>query len=412
MSTESAEAAFDLVLAGGTVLDPEGGTRRAADVAVAGGRIAAVGEGLARRGAAQVLDVAGRLVTPGLIDLHAHGYWGVTYDGVRIDAVAGRSGVTTWVDAGSAGAATFPGFRRYVVEASRTRVLPFLNLCAVGIIYRGVMEFEDLRFADVGFAVETVEAHRDLIAGIKLRLGRGIVGNNDDHPVWLAREVADQVGLPIMVHVGDPPPTLRRLLQALGPGDIVTHCFRGGAGGLGGIVLRDGVRPEVREARERGVRFDVGHGAGGFSFATARAALDAGFPPDTISSDLHQQSIVASAQDLPNVLSKFLALGMPLEEMIARATVAPARALRGSRTATADDHRGPDLDGLGTLRAGAPADLAVFRLEEGEHVFEDVRGELLTGRQRLVNELTIRAGEVMDRTLDYGPLPIFRRSRR
>jgi dihydroorotase len=403
---------YDLLLRGGEVLDPEQGTRRVADVAVEAGRIAAVAPALPANGARRVVEVAGKLVTPGLIDLHAHGYWGVTYDGLRVDAVAGRSGVTTWVDAGSAGAATFPGFRRYVIEASQTRILPFLNLCAVGIIYRGVMEFEDLRFADVGFAVETVEAHRDLIVGIKLRLGRGIVGNNDDHPIWLAREVADQVQLPMMVHVGDPPPTLPRLLEAMGPGDVVTHCFRGGAEGLGGIVLRSGIRPEVRAARERGVLFDVGHGAGGFSFATARAALDAGFEPDTISSDLHQQSIVAAARDLPHVLSKFLALGMPLEQVIAKATVAPARVLRREAAATGSTAPIADLQHLGTLRAGAPADLAVFSLEHGEHVFEDVRGERLSGATRLVPEMTIRAGRVMEPEGDHGPLPLFRRARR
>jgi dihydroorotase len=403
---------YDLLLRGGEVLDPEQGTRRAADVAVEAGRIAVVAPSLPVNGVRRVVDVAGKLVTPGLIDLHAHGYWGVTYDGLRVDAVAGRSGVTTWVDAGSAGAATFPGFRRYVIEASQTRILPFLNLCAVGIIYRGVMEFEDLRFADVGFAVETVEAHRDLIVGIKLRLGRGIVGNNDDHPIWLAREVADQVQLPMMVHIGDPPPTLPRLLEAMGPGDVVTHCFRGGAEGLGGIVLRSGIRPEVRAARERGVLFDVGHGAGGFSFATAQAALDAGFEPDTISSDLHQQSIVAAARDLPHVLSKFLALGMSLEQVIAKATVAPARVLRREAAATGSTALIADLQHLGTLRTGAPADLAVFSLEHGDFAFEDVRGERLSGTTRLVPEMTIRAGRAVEPEGDYGPLPLFRRARR
>jgi dihydroorotase len=385
------------------VVDPERGRFRA-DVAVAGGRIAAVGADLDPGRAARVVDAGGRLITPGLVDLHAHGYWGVTYDGLLVDAVAGRSGVTTWVDAGSAGAATFPGFRRYVVEASRTRVVPFLNLCAVGIIYRGVQEFVDLRYADVAFAVETVAEHRDLIAGIKIRLGRGIVGDNDDHPAWLAREVGDLTGLPIMVHVGDPPPTLRRLLAALGPGDVVTHCFRGAPSGVGSILARGRLRPEVLAARQRGVRFDVGHGAGGFSVAVARAALDAGFPPDTISSDLHQASIRGAARDLPNVLSKFLALGMPLVEVVRRATLAPARA-----AGVDPERRG--ADGAGTLRVGTPADLAVFELEAGAFEFADTSGEGFSGRQRLRNVLTLRAGEELPRPEDYGDLPLFRRPR-
>jgi dihydroorotase len=337
-------------------------------------------------------------VTPGLVDLHAHGYWGVTYDGLRVDAVAGRSGVTTWVDAGSAGAATFPGFRRYVIEPSATRILPFLNLCAVGIIYRGVPEFNDLRFADVAFAVETIEAHRDLIVGVKLRLGRGIVRDNADHPIWLAREVADHVGLPIMVHIGEPPPPLHQILAALRAGDVVTHCFRGDARGIGGIVLNGKVRREVREARERGVRFDVGHGAGSFGFPAATAALEDGFPPDTISSDLHQQSILGPAHDLPTVMSKFLALGLSLDEVVRRTTLVPAQVLRR------------DV-GIGTLREGAPADLAVFELQTGEHTFVDVLGTTVVGSHRLTNVMTLRAGLEMDRTQDYGPLPLFVRPR-
>lgn len=394
-------SSVDLIIQGGDVVDPEQGRRFRADVAVTGGRIVAVGPGLDVSAAARVVDARGKLVLPGLVDLHAHGYWGVTYDGLVVDAVAGRSGVTTWVDAGSAGAATFPGFRRYVIEPSRTRIVPFLNLCAVGIIYRGVQEFDDLRYADVSFAVEMAEEHRDLIAGIKLRLGRGIVGDNNDHPVWLAREVADITGLPIMVHFGDPPPVLSQILAALRPGDIVTHCFRGGRSGVGSLLVRGELRPEVRAARERGVRFDVGHGAGGFSFDVARAALDAGFPPDTISSDLHQASIRGAARDLPNVLSKFLALGMPLEEVIGKATVAPARAIGRLD--------GPEA--LGTLRVGAPADLAIMEFETGAFEFADTLGERLTGRQRLTSVLTLRAGHEMDRSLDHGALPIFARSR-
>jgi dihydroorotase len=401
---------YDLLLKGGRVFDPEVAQAFTADVAVAGGRIAAVGPGLPVAGATRLLDVGGKLVTPGLIDLHAHGYWGVGYDGLRVDAVAGRSGVTTWVDAGSAGAATFPGFRQYVVEPSQTRIVPFLNLCAVGIIYRGVQEFEDLRFADVAFAVEMIEEHRDLIAGIKLRLGRGIVGDNDDHPIWLAREVADLTGLPIMVHFGEPPPTLRRLLEALGPGDIVTHCFRGSRWGTGSILARGVLRPEVRAARERGVRFDVGHGAGGFNVDVARAALDAGFLPDTISSDLHQVSIRGAARDLPHVLSKFLALGMPIEDVLRRATLVPAQTINRD-PATVDAAGLAGQDGIGTMRPGAPADLAVFDLEQGECTFSDTLGQSFGGTRQLRAVLTLRAGLTLAQTPGHGDLPIFTRPR-
>lgn len=390
---------YDLLLHGGTIIDPETNARRKASVAVLNGAIAAIGPDLQLRHAQRIVDVNGKFVTPGLIDFHAHGYWGATYDGLKVDPVAGRSGVTTWVDAGSSGAATFPAFREYVIAPSRTRILPFLNLCATGIIYRGVMEFEDLRFADVRFAIETIEAHRDLIVGIKIRLDRGTVGNNNDHPLWLAREVADHVGLPIMVHIGTPPPALHQILAGLRAGDIITHAFRGDERGIGGIVINGKIRPEVWEARARGVHFDIGHGAGSFGIPAARIALAEGFLPDTISTDLHQLSIQPGlAVDLPTVLSKFMALGMSLEEVIQRATVAPARAL--GRT-----------DQIGSFRIGAPADLAVFDLVDGDFIFHDVLGNSITGTQQLRNTLTLRGGGEMERDLDYGPLPLFTASR-
>ncbi len=388
----------DLLLHGGEVLDPGDGSTRVADVLIRDRMIAEVGADLAAPAGARVLDVAGKLVTPGLIDLHAHGFWGITFDGLNVDAVAGRSGVTTWVDAGSSGAQTFPGFKRYVIEASRTRIVPFLNVCATGIIYRGVEEFLDLRHADVGFAIETVLEHRELIAGVKVRLGRSTVGDNDDSPLWLAREVADQTELPLMVHVADPPPTVPRILAALKQGDIVTHCFRANSWGGGTVLMHGKIRTEIAEARSRGVLFDIGHGAGGFSFDVARAALDQGFAPDTISSDLHQSSIQGAAKDLPNVLSKFLALGMPLAEVIRRATLEPAKAIRRAGQ-------------LGALLPDAPADVAVFEVQEGDHEFADVRGVKVRGSQRLVNTLTLSQGHEMPRDGDPGIVPAFGRRR-
>ena len=370
------DARYDTLIAGGEVVDPAAGLSGRLDVAIAGGRVVAVAPDLDRSNAAAVIDAAGQYVTPGLVDTHTHIYWGVTYWGIEPDPVAARSGVTTWVDAGSSGGYSFPGFRRYVAQANRARVLAFLNLSVIGLV-APTYEFANLDYCDVALGEAIVAENRDLIIGIKARIDSNTTRGTGIAPLERARELADRVGLPLMVHIGSGPPALEEILSLMKPGDILTHCFRGA--GDHRILGADGkVRPDVIAAQARGVILDIGHGTGSFGYDTAEAALAQGIVPDVISSDIHQLAVQGPMFDLPTTLSKFLNLGMSVPAVIERATSRAAAAIRR-----------PDL---GTLAVGSRADIALFRMEEGEFTFYDTSMHARTGKRRLVNTLTLVEG--------------------
>lgn len=386
MSGQGAGERFDLVIRGGEVLDPGAGIQGRFDLGIRDGRVAAIEPEIDLARAERVIDATGQIVTPGLVDLHTHIYWGATYWGIEADPVAARSGVTTWLDVGSAGAYSFPGFRRYIAEPSRCRVFALLNLSSIGLI-APTWEFANPDYWDVDLAAKIVEANRDLILGIKARIDRNTTRGVGVRPLERARELADRVGLPLMVHVGWGPPTIDEVAAYLRPGDILTHCFTGGDMR---ILGEDGqVLPVIRDLQERGLILDIGHGTGSFSFAVAEAMLEQGVLPDTISSDIHQLAVQGPMYDLPTTLSKFLALGMSLPEVIERATARPAAAIRR-----------PDL---GTLRVGSVADIALWRLEEGDFVFHDVGMDERRGTQRLVNTLTLVDGQVLPRLPERPP---------
>ena len=366
-----------MLIRGGAVVDPSQGLHASRDVRLAAGRVAELGDGLAPGPGEEVVDARGWLVLPGLIDLHVHVFAGGSHYGIEPDPHCLATGTTTVVDAGSAGAFTFPAFRRYVIEVARTRILPFLNLGATGMLRADVGELAELRFLDRGAALSTIEAHRDLIQGIKVRLSRDIVGAHARVALHTALEVSAAARLPIMVHVGDTPIPLAEILDQLRPGDVLTHCFHGREEGI--LDERGQVRPAARRAAERGVYFDVGHGRGSFAFSVACRALAQGFRPGTISSDLHVYNVDGPVFDLATTMSKFLHLGLPLDEVVEMTTTAPARALRGPA-------------GLGSLAPGAPADVTLMELREGPVVFEDTVGETVTGTRRLVPVGVIREG--------------------
>jgi dihydroorotase len=373
--------AHDLVLAGGRVIDPASGFDGIADVAFDGGRVAAVGRGLEGR---QSRDVSGAIVTPGLIDLHTHVYWGGTSLGVDADAYARQSAVTTSVDTGSAGPGNFPGFRAHVIDKAQSRVLALLHVSFAGIYaFSGTVmvgESHDMRLMAAREAVAVAEANRDVIAGIKVRVGRHASGPSGIAPLDVALDVADRAGLPLMAHIDEPPPTYEAVVERLRPGDILTHCYRPFPNAP---VRADGrIKEAVLAARERGVIFDIGHGMGSFSWGTARAMLAAGFPPDTISSDVHALCLHGPAWDLLRTMTKFLALDMPLAEVVRASTLAPAEALR-----RAD---------LGRLAPGATGDASVIALTDAPVMLEDVLGESFEYPRRLEARGTVIGGAWVD----------------
>jgi dihydroorotase len=369
---------FDLVIAGGEVVDPGSGLSGRLDVGIADGRIAAVAPSLPREGVGRLLDAAGQIVTPGLFDLHTHVYWGATYWGIEPDPIAARTGVTTWLDAGTAGSYNFPGFRRHAVEGSESRVLALLNVSSIGLV-APTYEMSNLDYLDLDLARRVVEANRDVILGLKARIDALTTRGVGLEPLRLTRKLADQLELPVMVHIGKTPPQLEEIVGLLRPGDILTHCCTGQANRL--LEADGGLKRFVRQAWDAGLILDVAHGTGSFSYEVAEQMLAAGLFPDVISSDMHQLSVQGPMIDLPTTLSKFLSLGMPLAAVIERVTSRPARAVRR-----------PDL---ATLTPGAPADVALFALEAGSYTFHDVFMAERIGRIRLAHRATIRAGRVM-----------------
>jgi dihydroorotase len=369
---------YDLVLKGGRVIDPAQGIDRVTDVAFSAGRVARIGDGLS---GTDTRDVSGKVVTPGLIDLHTHVYWGGTSLGVAAEPLARSGSVTTFVDAGSAGPGNFHGFRAHVIEPSPVRILPYINLSFPGIFAfsKAVMvgESQDLRLLDTRECVRVIEENRDLVLGIKVRVGRGTSNELANMPLEMAIEVAEEVGLPVMAHLDYPPPSRQDVLALLRPGDILTHCFRPFPNAPSTADGR--VRDEVIAARAKGVIFDIGHGGGSFGFKTARAMLANGFLPDVISSDIHTLSIDGPAFDLVTTMSKFLALGVDLATVVKLATLNAAKAIRKPE--------------LGSLETGAVGDASILDLREGDFEYLDVIGEQVVGRQRLLGAGVVIGGK-------------------
>ena len=371
----------ELVLKGGRVIDPSQNLDGIADVVFGEGRVKAVGRDAPHGRDAEVRDAKGLIVTPGLIDLHTHVYWGGTSVGVDATMLARRSGTTTFVDAGTAGPGNFLGFRRHVIEPAPVRILPYLNVSFAGIFAFSasvmVGECSDIRLLDLRECKKVAEEHRDLVVGIKVRVGNKAGGTSGVAPLDMALEVAEAVGLPVMCHLDFPPPSRRDVVSRLRKGDVLTHCFRPFPNSP--AAPEGGVREEIVAARERGVIFDIGHGQGSFGFGTARAMLAAGFLPDVISSDVHSLSIDGPAFDLLHTLSKFLVLGVPLPQVIKAGTSAPAAAIKRPE--------------LGTFKPGSVGDATLISIEEGEFIYHDVLAEPLKGNKKLAARGVVLGGK-------------------
>jgi dihydroorotase len=370
---------YDLLLKGGHVIDPKNKISGRRDLAMKDGKVAEVGTNIVSSKAAKTIDVSGLYVTPGLVDLHVHVYagTGTAYTGpssVRPDDHSFRSGVTTVVDAGSSGWRTFEDFKSFIIDRSRTRVLALLNIVGAGMA--GVPE-QNLQDMDPAKAAETAAKHKAIIVGFKTAHYAG--------PEWTPVENAVKAGdiakVPIMVDFGQfrsERPFEELVTKKLRPGDIYTHMF------LGRVPMLDDsakVRSFMFEARKRGVIFDVGHGGGSFLFRQAVPAVKQGFFPDSISTDLHIGSMNGAMQTMLTTMSKFLNMGMTLDDVILRSTWNPARQIQREE--------------LGHLSVGAPADVAVLRLHKGDFGFVDVNGARMQGTQKLEGELTARGGKIV-----------------
>ncbi len=372
--------ALDLILKGGRIIDPSQHVDRVADIGFAGGRVAQIAPNLVGGPGTDLRDVSGRIVTPGLIDLHTHVYWGGTSLGIDAEQYGRTSGVTTCIDTGSAGPGNFNGFRKHVIDRSTVRILAYLHVSFAGIyaFSESVMvgESEELRLMAPAEAVEVAERNRDVIMGIKVRVGRNASGTSGTAPLDIALQAAEQAGLPLMCHIDFPPPSYEEVLDRLRPGDVLTHAFRPFPNAP--VDAQGKVKQAVREARSRGVLFDIGHGKGSFAFKTARAMLANGFHPDTISSDVHALCIDGPAFDLATTMSKFLCMGVPLDGVIAATTVNAAMAVKRPE--------------LGSLRPGSAGDATVLAIREGAFDYVDVVGERMTGDKRIAPEAVVIAG--------------------
>jgi len=384
--------ALELLLKGGRVIDPGQDIDQALDIGIEDGKIAALLEPTETTQARQVIDVTGELVTPGLVDLHTHVYWGGTPSGLKADPISTRTGVTTFVDAGSAGAGNFEGFLAHVILKSRCRILAFLNIFHPGLVNasrwipRG--DRNPIHYASVPAAIEMSERHSDTIVGIKV-MASAEYNSFGLTALRLGIDAAQRLGKPVMVHRGTPPPTAAEVLRELRAGDILTHSFRGGPSSC---LTKDGnVMPELLDAKERGVIVDIGHGLRSFSAPVAATMLEQGLLPDVISSDLHARNVHGPVYDLPTTMSKMLSLGMDLVDVVAAATTNPAGAIGR-------------LPEIGNLNVGSSADIAIFDLVEGAFEFtygvNDGTGaspiEKFVGNMRLDHVLTVRAGEALD----------------
>jgi dihydroorotase len=372
--------AYDLILKGGHVIDPSQKIDRVMDVAFSGGKVAACKPDLKPDADTEVRDVSGYIVTPGLIDMHTHVYWGGTSLGIDPDAFARTSGVTTSVDTGSAGPGNWLGFRKHVIEKSEARILAYLHVSFAGIygFSKTVMvgESEDIRMMAPTEAVEVADANRDLIVGIKVRVGRHSSGDQGTAPLNAALQVAEQTGMPLMAHIDHPPPSYEEVLAMLRPGDILTHAFRPFPNAP--CTAQGTVKQAVLDARKRGVLFDIGHGGGSFAFKTARAMLANGFYPDTISSDVHIKCIDGPAFDQVTTMSKFLCMGMSLYDVVAASTLNAGMMLQRTE--------------YGSLKPGSLGDATILTIKEGKHDYVDVVGEHLIGDRRIVSEGVVLKG--------------------
>ena len=377
---------YELLVKGGVVIDPAQGIHDQRDIGISQGKIVALAGDIAPSEAKRVIDAKGKLVTPGLIDIHAHVADVIVHGAAPPDESGVLSGVTTVCDAGSTGYANFAGFRRFVISEARTDIFCFLHMCSTGLAVKP--EIRSWHSINPEAMLRTIEENRDIIKGIKLQAVGAVIQNQGVEAIRVAKRVAAEAGLPLMVHIGIGPEEVvpedtvstftQELLSLLDKGDILSHIF---TWKVGGVIRPDGsVLPEFREAIEKGVVLDVASGRINFSFEIAEKGLKQGVLPNTLSTDFSSLNIDGPVFSLPVTMSKFLALGLTLDQVTEMTTINPARALGEEQQ-------------KGSLRAGMPADISILELTEGDFLFSDgVAGNTLKGNLLLVPKLTLKSG--------------------
>lgn len=384
---------YDLLVHGGRVIDPGSGVDAMLDIAVSGDRIVAIGNRLNTLEATRIIDATGKIVVPGLIDVHAHVYHHGIAVGLDPDLAGVRSGVTTLVDAGSAGSANYSGFHHHVIQSARTRVLTNIHIARTGLAF--IPEARDASDIDLDSTIEMVNLYRNEIIGVKVRAcGPAVTALGIDY-IKLAITAAREAQVRLMVHIGDPQTRIpenehitRDLIELLEPGDLLTHLYTGAPGKA--LDSRNKVLPELLEARDRGVEFDPAHGRFNLSFDVAMHMLDQGIVPASISTDITAGGRTGVAKSMTHTMGKFLALGFSLDEVIRMSTTGPARLI------------GRETD-LGVLAVGTLADISVIEIVEGKWTFEDAEGKSIEGSKAIRPIVTVKGGDVF--SVDYGPFP-------
>jgi dihydroorotase len=382
---------YDLLLKGGAVIDPAQDLRGALDIAVQDGKIASVAANIPASEARRVIHVPGKTVTPGLIDLHTHVFDGVTANGVHPDIAGVHAGVTTVVDAGSSGCATFSAFPRHILPKCETEVIPLLHICQTGLATNPDIIAESS--IDLESTLKVAREHKGLIKGIKARMVSPALEIFGMEMPRLAKRAARESGVPLMVHIGDTtkrydPNVIRELLPLLEPGDIVTHLFTANPGGV--LDANGKLVPEAKELAARGVWLDTAHGRMNFGFNVGRRVLDQGVTPHCISTDLTIPGRANTVHSMVEIMARFLGMGFTLEQVIAMSTVNPARAIG-------------EVNRLGSLAVGRQADISVLEVREGRWVVYDTLRDSMKIDKTVVPVLTVKRGRVFEP--EWGPHP-------
>ena len=383
---------FDLLIRNANGLDAGSGLAGKRDIGIRYGLIEAIESSIAPERAQRVMDAGGKLVTPGLIDLHCHTYPYGSAIGIPADELVAHQCTTTVVSAGDAGANNFAAFRRFIVPASRTRQFAFVHIAVAGLAGFPVPELFNIDYAQVDTAARAVGENADMVLGVKVRMSENVIARHGTEPLKRAIKACELSGVPakIMCHIGGvaDPALMSQILDLLRPGDVLTHCYSGAPNeaGMGTNIVQDGkLLPAALAAKKRGVIFDIGHGGGSFDYTIAEAAIAQGCPPDTISSDVHVFSGNTPGMPyLPWVMSKLIGLGFTLPEVVSMATAAPARVIGR-------------IPKHGTLQIGAPADLSILEIVEGPVSFVDTRNNTRQGKVYLRPAGTVVAGVAFGR---------------